>query len=465
MLPDPPDVAGGPPLEPEAPVVGAPLAPVPDSAQSRDVQHAPPPPAAAQEALKSMPVSTKPQRAAAAVARGVIRSAISELTAPADRRTPGDTLPPRAAAPLPAAAPPLPPTTSALAVAATNSAFPLPVQVMGSGGLVMPGMMPLLPITDEQRMQLMLLGQHAAGPDAGAAGAGALPDQQAGVADAFVLLQQHAAATAALAAVAAAAAAQQQQQQQEQQQQHQQQQQPPQQQHQQQQQQQQQQQPPPQQQQQQHQQQHQQQQRPSSGHNQRKPSRSGSRSGVRKSMATPAPAARLAAATATVATAAAAVAGEGDAAAPANGKGVDVDAGAPDTACVPMVDATSAASRGSIGKRAVLPKSQYKGLAWDKQENSWRVRISLRGRQHHIGRCVGLFGRLHARRGPAVTPHPNSAKHASRLLGLLAPPNQHRLTAGSMMRPRVRAPTTSLRCCCSTTPQRPTLARKRRAAT
>jgi hypothetical protein len=31
-------------------------------------------------------------------------------------------------------------------------------------------------------------------------------------------------------------------------------------------------------------------------------------------------------------------------------------------------------------------KSAFKGLAWDKQEEAWRVRISYNGKQHHIGR-------------------------------------------------------------------------------
>jgi hypothetical protein len=39
------------------------------------------------------------------------------------------------------------------------------------------------------------------------------------------------------------------------------------------------------------------------------------------------------------------------------------------------------------------PLSLYKGLAWDKHEACWRVRISLQGKQHHLGRCGRAAGR------------------------------------------------------------------------
>lgn len=51
-----------------------------------------------------------------------------------------------------------------------------------------------------------------------------------------------------------------------------------------------------------------------------------------------------------------------------------------------VTDTSAPAFRGGAGKRLVLPKSQYKGLAWDKVERSWRVRVSYNGRQRHIGR-------------------------------------------------------------------------------
>ncbi|GBF99411.1 hypothetical protein Rsub_12243 [Raphidocelis subcapitata] len=44
-----------------------------------------------------------------------------------------------------------------------------------------------------------------------------------------------------------------------------------------------------------------------------------------------------------------------------------------------------------MGKRVAkrkrpAPASRYKGLAWDKHEMCWRVRVSLMGKQHHLGR-------------------------------------------------------------------------------
>ena len=48
-----------------------------------------------------------------------------------------------------------------------------------------------------------------------------------------------------------------------------------------------------------------------------------------------------------------------------------------------------ASQRGSGGRSArVQPTSIYKGLAWDKHEGCWRVRVSLAGKQHHLGRCA-----------------------------------------------------------------------------
>jgi hypothetical protein len=34
------------------------------------------------------------------------------------------------------------------------------------------------------------------------------------------------------------------------------------------------------------------------------------------------------------------------------------------------------------------PKSKFRGLAWDKQEKQWRVRISFEGKQRNLGRCA-----------------------------------------------------------------------------
>jgi hypothetical protein len=45
------------------------------------------------------------------------------------------------------------------------------------------------------------------------------------------------------------------------------------------------------------------------------------------------------------------------------------------------------------------PLSQYKGLAWDKHEACWRVRISLLGKQHHLGRCAAGGHTARARMG------------------------------------------------------------------
>lgn len=41
-----------------------------------------------------------------------------------------------------------------------------------------------------------------------------------------------------------------------------------------------------------------------------------------------------------------------------------------------------------IRKKRSPPASTFKGLAWDKHEACWRVRVSLQGKQHHLGRCV-----------------------------------------------------------------------------
>jgi hypothetical protein len=51
----------------------------------------------------------------------------------------------------------------------------------------------------------------------------------------------------------------------------------------------------------------------------------------------------------------------------------------------------AAASHRSDTKRKAprnQPTSFYKGLAWDKHEGCWRVRVSLSGKQHHLGRCA-----------------------------------------------------------------------------
>ncbi|GBF99096.1 hypothetical protein Rsub_11905 [Raphidocelis subcapitata] len=50
------------------------------------------------------------------------------------------------------------------------------------------------------------------------------------------------------------------------------------------------------------------------------------------------------------------------------------------------VDETAPAFRGGALKRSTPPKSLYKGLAWDRQEQCWRVRISFNGKQRHVGR-------------------------------------------------------------------------------
>lgn len=37
-------------------------------------------------------------------------------------------------------------------------------------------------------------------------------------------------------------------------------------------------------------------------------------------------------------------------------------------------------------RKRAAPASTFKGLAWDKHEMCWRVRVSLMGKQHHLGR-------------------------------------------------------------------------------
>jgi len=39
-----------------------------------------------------------------------------------------------------------------------------------------------------------------------------------------------------------------------------------------------------------------------------------------------------------------------------------------------------------VRKQRPPPTSRFKGLAWDKKDCSWRVRVSLNGKQHHLGR-------------------------------------------------------------------------------
>jgi hypothetical protein len=55
---------------------------------------------------------------------------------------------------------------------------------------------------------------------------------------------------------------------------------------------------------------------------------------------------------------------------------------------VPVVDADAPAFRGGTAHRRLLPKSKYKGLAWDHGTSSWRVRVSYEGKQRHVGRCA-----------------------------------------------------------------------------
>ena len=43
-------------------------------------------------------------------------------------------------------------------------------------------------------------------------------------------------------------------------------------------------------------------------------------------------------------------------------------------------------------RKRPAPASRFKGLAWDKHEACWRVRVSLMGKQHHLGRCGGACG-------------------------------------------------------------------------
>jgi hypothetical protein len=62
------------------------------------------------------------------------------------------------------------------------------------------------------------------------------------------------------------------------------------------------------------------------------------------------------------------------------------------------VDEAAPAFRGGALKRSTPPKSLYKGLAWDRQEQCWRVRISFNGKQRHVGRCAG-WGGPSSRRG------------------------------------------------------------------
>jgi hypothetical protein len=63
----------------------------------------------------------------------------------------------------------------------------------------------------------------------------------------------------------------------------------------------------------------------------------------------------------------------------------------------PPVDEASPAFRGGALKRTTPPKSEFKGLAWDRQEQCWRVRISYQGKQRHVGRCGG--GRMYVGAG------------------------------------------------------------------
>lgn len=44
-------------------------------------------------------------------------------------------------------------------------------------------------------------------------------------------------------------------------------------------------------------------------------------------------------------------------------------------------------------RKRAPPASRFKGLAWDKHEACWRVRVSLMGKQHHLGRCARHAGR------------------------------------------------------------------------
>jgi hypothetical protein len=57
------------------------------------------------------------------------------------------------------------------------------------------------------------------------------------------------------------------------------------------------------------------------------------------------------------------------------------------TACRQPAGRDTPSFRGGANSRADRPKSDFKGLAWDQQENAWRVRISTHGKQVHVGRC------------------------------------------------------------------------------
>jgi len=48
--------------------------------------------------------------------------------------------------------------------------------------------------------------------------------------------------------------------------------------------------------------------------------------------------------------------------------------------------ATRAQNSWNRGKSRVVSCSRYKGLAWDKQDKRWEVRISINGRRIYIGR-------------------------------------------------------------------------------
>ncbi len=43
-------------------------------------------------------------------------------------------------------------------------------------------------------------------------------------------------------------------------------------------------------------------------------------------------------------------------------------------------------AKGAINKAGKPQASQYRGLTWDRQDQRWRVRINIGGRQSHVGR-------------------------------------------------------------------------------
>lgn len=61
-------------------------------------------------------------------------------------------------------------------------------------------------------------------------------------------------------------------------------------------------------------------------------------------------------------------------------------AGGPGDGCGTPCNQALAAPLADDADRVRTPKRTFTGLTWDKGTSSWRVRVNLSKRQHHVGR-------------------------------------------------------------------------------